>query len=201
MAYAYSDVNATEIKRALGENVDESESGEATTADSRQSDGDATTLIPNTVPGEDNAQDTLNPPTSRYTMDKKKLKKRVFPCPVCGEGADGSHQCGDCYAHVHVICGKPYEGSPEGFGQLQCCGKCMSVPDEEEFTQVWSEPASNAGTQENVQISQEKAEVEREALAQFLGNLPLVHSSATTTKPTGVRLSVKLKEKGARWKY
>jgi hypothetical protein len=132
----YTDVNATEKKGAVGANADESESGEATITDSRQSDEHAATVTPKTVTGEDNAQDTLSPPTSRYTMDKKKLKKRIFPCPVCGHSADGSHRCGDCYAHVHVTCRTPFEGSPEGFGQLLCCGKCLSVPDEEEFTQV-----------------------------------------------------------------
>ncbi len=81
----------------------------------------------------------LEPPTRRYTKEDKQLKQRVFTCPGCGEGADGSHQCGDCFGHVHVICGTPYDGSLEGFGQLVRCGQCIRGNDDDdavEMTQV-----------------------------------------------------------------
>jgi hypothetical protein len=142
-------------------------------------------------PALDAVIDSVHPPTSRYTLDEKNLKQRVYPCPGCGEGADGSHQCGDCFAHVHVICGKPYEGSHEGFGQLVHCGKCNDPYDEGRCTQVWHEEedpngqqSSNAsGTKKIVQHTQEKEELERVALAQFIAGLSKVASPDTSQKP------------------
>jgi hypothetical protein len=52
MANAKFDVNATEIKGAVGENFNESESGEASTADSSRSNGVVPTLPLKTVPCE-----------------------------------------------------------------------------------------------------------------------------------------------------
>ncbi len=66
-------------------------------------------------------------PESIYKKYQKLLKKRIFPCPTCGDPADGSHQCVVCFAHVHVICGTPFEDSCEGFGQLVCCKHCEAA--------------------------------------------------------------------------
>jgi hypothetical protein len=65
------------------------------------------------------------PPAAVYTFNDRSLRKRLFPCPVCGDTADGSHQCGVCFKHIHVFCAaNPYPGSEEGFGQLQICPSC-----------------------------------------------------------------------------
>ena len=63
-------------------------------------------------------------PSAIYKKFQKLLKKRSFPCPTCGNAADGSHQCGVCFAHVHVICGTPFEDAEEGYGQLLYCQHC-----------------------------------------------------------------------------
>ena len=65
-----------------------------------------------------------NPPTCIYTSEDRTLRKRLFPCPICGENADGSHQCGVCFRHAHVICASPFPGSTEGFGQQLLCSEC-----------------------------------------------------------------------------
>ena len=65
-----------------------------------------------------------NLPTSIYTSEDRTLRKRLFPCPICGENADGSHQCGVCFRHAHVICASPFPGSTEGFGQQLLCSDC-----------------------------------------------------------------------------
>jgi hypothetical protein len=41
--------------------------------------------------------------TSIYTSEDRNLRRRLFPCPICGENADGSHQCGVCFRHAHVM--------------------------------------------------------------------------------------------------
>ncbi len=74
-----------------------------------------------------------------YTDGNKQLRKRLFPCPACHEPADGSHQCGGCYQHVHVCCGTPFQDSPEGFGQIVSCGLCDETKQEEDYTQVWND--------------------------------------------------------------
>ena len=68
------------------------------------------------------------PPTRLYKGDDKNLRNRIFPCVGCGEGADGSHQCGICFAHCHVMYGTPYPGLSKGFGQPVLCGKCSKTP-------------------------------------------------------------------------
>jgi hypothetical protein len=65
-----------------------------------------------------------NLPTSIYTSEDRTLRKRLFPCPICGKNADGSHQCGVCFRHAHVICALPFPGSTEGFGQQLLCPEC-----------------------------------------------------------------------------
>ena len=67
---------------------------------------------------------STTPPSALYTSGEKALRKRLFPCTVCLQPADGAHQCGRCYAHVHVICAPAFPGSPEGYGQVVLCGKC-----------------------------------------------------------------------------
>jgi hypothetical protein len=74
----------------------------------------------------DNAVPKL--PTALYNNAQKSLRKRIFPCPICNDPADGGHQCGKCFAHVHVICGTPYPGSSEGYGQPVVCGRCLGMP-------------------------------------------------------------------------
>jgi hypothetical protein len=69
-------------------------------------------------------EETVTTPQALYTREQKHLRVRLFPCKVCGDPASGAHQCGSCFAHVHVICASPYPGSPEGYGQLVLCGKC-----------------------------------------------------------------------------
>jgi hypothetical protein len=44
---------------------------------------------------------------------------------MCGDPADGSHQCGVCFKHVHAICGDPFPGSIEGHGQQRICLECL----------------------------------------------------------------------------
>ncbi len=178
------DADATGVKVALEINAMGTEHMHLVPA---QNTGSADTTA---SPARDAVIESVDPPSSRYTMDEKKLKQRVFPCPGCGEGADGSHQCGDCFAHVHVICGKPYEGSHEGFGQLLQCGKCNDPYDDGTCTQVWHEEeivngqqSSNASPEEVVQHSQNKVELERVLLAQFIAGLPKVASPDTSQKP------------------
>ena len=70
---------------------------------------------------------SISPPTALYGREDKALRRRIFPCPSCAEDADGSHQCGVCFAHVHVPCGTPYKNSQEGFGQVLLCTQCSIV--------------------------------------------------------------------------
>jgi hypothetical protein len=64
-------------------------------------------------------------PTRKYNKEEKQLRSRLFPCIVCSEPADGSHQCGYCFCHLHVPCAPPYPGTTEGFGQLRMCPACV----------------------------------------------------------------------------
>jgi hypothetical protein len=63
-------------------------------------------------------------PTTKYTKEQKDLRARCFPCLQCGDPADGAHQCGFCFCHVHVFCTDPFPGTSEGFGQLRICPAC-----------------------------------------------------------------------------
>jgi hypothetical protein len=63
-------------------------------------------------------------PDGLYQKEHRQLRTRSFPCSVCGDAADGSHQCGRCFAHVHVICAPPFPGSEEGYGQVLLCSAC-----------------------------------------------------------------------------
>ncbi len=50
-----------------------------------------TSQATHTDAGATNSEDlAVMPPTSLYAPMEKKLKRRIFPCPVCGEDADGS---------------------------------------------------------------------------------------------------------------
>jgi hypothetical protein len=79
------------------------------------------------------------PPTALYTTSEEKLKRRVYACPVCQAPADGSHQCGYCFAHVHELCGLPFEGNCDSYGQRMDCGQCGTGNGEQELTQPWVE--------------------------------------------------------------
>jgi hypothetical protein len=67
-------------------------------------------------------------PTGLYNVEQKALRKWLYPCPICTDPADGAHQCGRCFAHVHVICAPPYPGTSEGYGQPVLCGACTGTP-------------------------------------------------------------------------
>jgi hypothetical protein len=67
-------------------------------------------------------------PTGLYNVEQKALRKRLFSCPICKDPADGAHQCGRCFAHVHVCCAPPYPGTSEGYGQPVLCGACSGTP-------------------------------------------------------------------------
>jgi hypothetical protein len=56
------------------------------------------------------------PPTHLYESGQRELRRRVFSCPTCGDPADGSHQCGVCFVHIHTICSAAFPGSEEGHG-------------------------------------------------------------------------------------
>jgi hypothetical protein len=90
-------------------------------------------------PATTKADNSAEVPLGLYTDGNKQLRKRLFPCPCCHEPADGSHQCGGCFQHVHVPCGTPYQDSPEGFGQIVSCGLCDGTKQEEDYTQVWND--------------------------------------------------------------
>ena len=45
---------------------------------------------------------------------------------MCENDADGGHQCGGCFRHMHGFCGEPWPESEEGFGQVRMCGGCTS---------------------------------------------------------------------------
>ena len=64
-------------------------------------------------------------PGALYTKDDKSLRKRNFQCPMCNDDADGGHQCGACFRHMHGFCGEPWPGSDEGYGQVRMCGPCQ----------------------------------------------------------------------------
>ena len=78
-------------------------------------------------------------PTAMYTQGQTRLKRALFPCPICDVPANGSHQCGYCFAHVHALCALPYEGSSDGSAQRMDCGMCGDGYGEEESTQPWVE--------------------------------------------------------------
>ncbi len=88
------------------------------------SDGDASTSTGNDEPVE-REEDTPVGPGALYTAIDKNMRKQTYPCPVCGDPADGAHQCGLCYRHVHVICAPGFPGSEEGYGQVLQCPKCL----------------------------------------------------------------------------
>ena len=90
-------------------------------------------------PASTKADNSEELPLGLYTDGNKQLRKRLFPCPSCHEPADGSHQCGGCYQHVHVCCATPFKDSPEGFGQIVSCGLCDETKQEEGYTQVWND--------------------------------------------------------------
>ncbi len=73
----------------------------------------------------------------------------MFPCPCCLQPADGSHQCGGCFKHVHVFCASPFKDSPEGFGQILSCGLCVETSHDESATQVWAENDAEEGDDAN----------------------------------------------------
>ena len=58
------------------------------------------------------------------------MRKLTFKCPNCPDVADGAHQCGSCFRHVHGFCGEPWPGSEEGYGQMRRCKDCVA-PDPE----------------------------------------------------------------------
>ena len=130
-----NDGSMTLEKRVVGETNDGSIAGETNDASStKEASGSVTNVS--------RPKSNVLPPTRRYTKEDAKLKQRLFPCPGCGESADGSHQCGDCFAHVHVICGRPYEASTEGYGQLVRCEQCRSDHEDDDtadMTQVWQD--------------------------------------------------------------
>ena len=64
-------------------------------------------------------------PGALYTKKDKSLRKRNFKCPMCNDDADGGHQCGACFRHMHGFCGEPWPGSEEGYGQVRMCGPCQ----------------------------------------------------------------------------
>ena len=67
----------------------------------------------------------VDQPRTLYTKNDKRLRKRNFQCPTCNEDADGGHQCGACFRHMHGFCGTPWPGSEEGYGQVRRCGTCQ----------------------------------------------------------------------------
>ncbi len=69
--------------------------------------------------------DDTQEPGALYTSNDKRLRKRTFKYAVCPDAADGSHQCGACFRHVHGCCGEPWPGSEEGYGQVRMCGDCL----------------------------------------------------------------------------
>ncbi len=48
-------------------------------------------------------QEPPSMPKTKYTKEQKKLRSITFPCSYCNEPADGSHQCGYCYCHLHAM--------------------------------------------------------------------------------------------------
>jgi hypothetical protein len=61
-----------------------------------------------------------------YEYHEKDRKTRLFMCPDCKEEANGDHQCGSCYSHMHVTCGVPWpDESQEGYGHIRLCIKCQ----------------------------------------------------------------------------
>ncbi len=74
---------------------------------------------------DDNKRNENDPPTQLYTAGDKRKRKRLYPCQDCGDNADGSHQCGGCFQHMHAICGAAYPRSCEGHGQKRLCHNCV----------------------------------------------------------------------------
>jgi hypothetical protein len=92
-------------------------------------------------------------PRGLYTAANKHLRKRVFRCPCCSDAADGSHQCGGCFQHVHVFCGSQYKDSPEGFGQILFCRQCVDTVECKNSTQAGYDRNSHA----KIDVTQEAA--------------------------------------------
>ena len=84
---------------------------------------------------------TDDQPLALYNYGNKQLRKRLFPCPSCQQAADGSHQCGGCFKHVHVYCAHVY-------GQTLLCGLCVETNEDESATQFWVE--DDTGQEEEV---------------------------------------------------
>ena len=72
-------------------------------------------------------EENVSNPTRQYTKDDKILRKRTYPCSFCKEPADGVHQCGYCYCHLHASCSPPFPGTEEGYGQLRICRECSTA--------------------------------------------------------------------------
>ena len=104
---------------------------------------------------------SISPPAALYGREDKALRRRIFPCPSCSKDADGSHQCGVCFAHVHVPCGTPYNDSPEGFGQVLLCTQCSSVdnrgvgPEDAAFDEADDDDDMDTATQQRLTLGKE----------------------------------------------
>ena len=61
-----------------------------------------------------------------YENHEIERKTRLFMCPDCKEEANGQHQCGSCYAHMHATCGVEWPDQyQEGYGPSRLCIKCQ----------------------------------------------------------------------------
>jgi hypothetical protein len=134
-------------------------------------------------------------PTCLYTMEDKLLKRRCFPCPDCAQPANGSHQCGACFAHVHVVCGTPYENAPESFGQLLLCQDCEPATTANDTRQPYDHADSSQTPPEERErldsLSRPGEEGQRGALAGFL-KAALVTASKAALAGHGSSLQTKL---------
>jgi hypothetical protein len=88
-------------------------------------------------------------PLALYTSGDKQLRERFFPCPCCLQPADGSHQCGGCFTHVHQYCASVLHGSSDGFGEMLACGLCNETYEEETATQLWPQNDTEEAYEDN----------------------------------------------------
>jgi hypothetical protein len=137
-------------------------------------------------------------PTCLYGKEDKQFKRRCLPCPGCAEPADGSHQCGACFAHVHVFCGTPYDNAPEGYGQLLLCQDCGSAATPNGTTQPYDHAQISQTPREEGQVHDSLAldggEAERGALAGYLKAALVTASKAASAGP-GTSLEYKQQDR------
>jgi hypothetical protein len=129
-----------------------------------------------TPPRPSTEPDLTIPPAGFYGEQDTVWRERKFPCPGCGDPANGTHQCVGCFVHVHENCGIICVGSSQCVDKQLYCGVCSYTNDCTSQTQVWKEENEERemahADKDEVHVSnQEQEEKTRLQFAEFFTSL------------------------------